>query len=222
MGFEVVACEEDLTVVTMPGITGAARCTDHSCLRFVSFTARINSYANRDSILLASKSRRKGTFSLTKVASDLKIFPEPPKPDIPEFLPENIHRLFSDAEKVRLLGEAGAGAAVGQYRSVLDKTLHALAIEAALPTTDSKGKELPRFPLLERLSEAELLPSSVREWIGSAGIRKILTAASHGEKITVEQAREMADITRFILVYVFTLPSRVKQARDEFLQNDRS
>lgn len=218
MAFEVIACGADPTVVTRPAITGAARCMNAGCSRFVSFTAHVATYQEREDLLLEAKSRRKDVLVVTEFVSNMKIFPEPPKPDVPEFLPDDIRELFSDAEAVRLIGEQGARASVGQYRSVLDKTLPALAQDAEVPTTDDKGKELSRFPLLDRLSKADVLPTSIRNWIGSDGIRKILTAASHGEKITSEQAQELSDITRFILIYVFTLPERVKRARNEFIQ----
>lgn len=142
--------------------------------------------------------------------------------DILEYLPADIQRLFDDAEIVRSIGSHGAAASISQYRSILDKTMTALAHDAGIISNDKNGKEMSRYAQIECLSETDLLPKNVRDWIGSNGIRNILNAASHGDRMTVEQASEIAEITRFILIYIFVLPKRVEQARATFLKKECS
>lgn len=209
---------------------GAAKCSSTSCNSFVSFEALFRDAQALRACLTQSAEqwirnnnrRTQGTVSVDAYLKEITLYPQPPQPDIPHYLPPEIEELMREAEEVRLLGEKGARSAIGAYRSVLDKMLEVLADEKEIKTTDEKGKEFSRYQLLKTLSEKNILPDNIREWIGSEGIRKLLTEASHGRKFSPQEAQELSEITHFILTYLFTLPKQVEKVRDRFLQNKPS
>jgi hypothetical protein len=130
--------------------------------------------------------------------------PEPPKPNIPDHLPERVLRPFLDAEAAFATGLFSLAAA--GYRKAVDRAVTPLIGDQA------KGKMLgPKIGMLERLG---ILPPTMLEWIRL--VKDDGNFALHDddhdfdEKSQVEPAREF---TFTLLTYLFTLPEKVRIAR---------
>lgn len=138
-----------------------------------------------------------------------RVFPDPPKPNIPDYLPKDVCEIFTTAEYSRLSKET-LGSAAPMYRKTL---------EAAVISLDPSFKEKETFSQrLDKLCSMNTLSEDIKKWISE--IRLFGNEAVHNPsyKPAVEEVEEAANCTRMSLVYLFELPTKIaamRRARDE-------
>lgn len=132
--------------------------------------------------------------------------PERPKPTAPEHLPDNILRAYLEAEKAYASGIFGLAAA--GYRKAVDRAITPLIGDGA------KGKMLgPKIGMLER---SELLPPAMLDWIRV--VKDDGNFALHDDDHdfeTKEQIEPARDFAHTLLTYLYTLPEKVRLAREK-------
>lgn len=144
-------------------------------------------------------------YSLSEVFpnQELVFHPEPPKPDIPEHLPEELAVLFLEAEELyclvadgKFLKQAGAS-----YRAV---------IELALSKLDDNPADKNLNQRINQLAKQGKLSSSMEKF--AHRIRSLGNSASHA--LLEFSRKDLDDIrlfTRLFLIYSFTLPSLIPE-----------
>lgn len=119
--------------------------------------------------------------------------PSPPGADIPAYLPEQVERAYSEAERLKLAGFRGP--AGNAYRRALEA-----AIKHAAP--DGKGSLYAR---IESLAASGKLTTNMKEFAHQ--IRNLGNEASHETPVIEEdEIDDLAIFTRLFLMYEFTLP----------------
>ena len=130
-----------------------------------------------------------------------KLWPEPPKPRVPEYLPDAVLRPFIAGEKA-LPQEGLRDAAAGQYRKALDTGTKMIA--SAMPNAAEYEKRLlkVRLDMLER--DGRLTPE-LAEW--AHHIRDVGNDAVHElDEISEAELTALRGFTELVLTYLFTLP----------------
>ncbi|TPW35054.1 hypothetical protein [Oecophyllibacter saccharovorans] len=214
MGFRIIYLEENL-VFDRRYFIGSAICLNKNCKMPVGFKGLSRNHLNMWKINEKMNAISEHLFD--EFVKLISIWPTPEGPNIPEHLPETLKELFEEAEHVRLSGPIAARIAIGAYRSVLDAALLPLAEKNEIKVTEKMRSGNDRYKLISDLADKDILPKPIKEWLGSNGIRTLLTSGSHGtSKFSPEQADEIAQITRLILIYLFELPGRVAAEREKF------
>ncbi|MGW8306350.1 MAG: DUF4145 domain-containing protein [Achromobacter pulmonis] len=130
-----------------------------------------------------------------------RIVPEGHPVSIPGHCPENISKAFLQASSAIRRAEWDSAGAMD--RRALELTTKNLAPELA-------GKTLAAR--INALADAGKLTADLKEWAHS--LRFLGNDAVHEEEgISEEEAIQGHELTRFILTYVYTLPTQVAAAR---------
>jgi len=132
----------------------------------------------------------------------------------PEHLPQEIERIFREAEictAVRCWNAAGA-----MFRTTID-----LATKRLLPTEDSEGAPNRRIRRdlglrLPWLFENGLLPTDLQEL--SSCIREDGNDGVHEGTLGQADAEDMRDFTRALLDRLYTQPARLRLAEERRIQ----
>ena len=135
----------------------------------------------------------------------LTVHPKRPPRDIPRHLPEEIKRDYEEA--VDCLLQRNVTAAGTMFRKVLERTTTALA------AASGKQINLKRMKLEQRINELadhQLITPAMRDWAHQ--IRSDGNKAAHREVVETD-ATLMRHVTQLFLIYAFTLPEVVRQAR---------
>lgn len=142
----------------------------------------------------------------------IKFFPQPEKPDIPEFLPNDVSAELETAEQLFLLnGEAQnfVKPAGNSYRSVLEKALCHLADNPNRARLDKR---------IEHLFELGILTLSLKNF--ALRIRTLSADASHTyTEFTQSDLVELRTFVQLFLKYTFTLPAMIPDESKEEVDN---
>jgi Domain of unknown function (DUF4145) len=135
--------------------------------------------------------------------SILRLWPEPPKPTIPESLPPDIERIYLQAE--RNFPIAGNEEAAGtMYRKALDVGLKRIDPSA-------KGTLAAR---IQALAANHKLTPDIAEW--SDHIRDLGNDAAHEDSPpTPEELDDLRNFTEMVMRYLFSLPELVKARKSK-------
>lgn len=146
-------------------------------------------------------SQEHGDIAKHEAFSQVTVFPKTDAPKAPEHAPEASSRAFVQAEDAlkRMHWEA-AGA--------MDRR----ALEIATKEIEPAYAKLGLYQRIEKLSEEGLLTTSLKEW--AHDLRLVGNDAAHEiEGITQDEAIQAHMLARFILIYLYTLPIQVEEAR---------
>lgn len=129
------------------------------------------------------------------------VWPEPPKPSCPEYVPAEVERAFLEAEDCRL--RKNWGSAAMSYRRALERAVNAIHPEGGTNSLAKTLKELER--------EQRITPD-IASWADE--IRIIGNGVAHDAKDPGEaEVEDQANFTRMALVYLFEMPERVRLLR---------
>lgn len=132
----------------------------------------------------------------------LEIEPHPKPTDVPEHLPPAVAKAFKEGCEVLNLS---ADAAFGMFRKALELGLKDLS-------PDIEAYKLHKR--IDAMAAKGLLTESLRDW--SHHLRLDANEMIHEEGVSdVAHAREIESFTRFVLIYLFTLPQSVFLARGQ-------
>lgn len=128
----------------------------------------------------------------------LDFYPEPETAEIPEHLPGNVCKFYSDAINIIQISPDGAGI---MFRKALEAGLKHICPNA-------KGN------LVDRIKEAAKA-GKISQDIADAANRVRLggneAAHSTDEQFTPEEAEELYDFTRILMMSLFTLPGMLEE-----------
>jgi hypothetical protein len=130
-------------------------------------------------------------------------WPDIPKPNLPEFLPPEVERIYLQAE--RNFAVAGNEDAAGtMYRKALD-----IGLKAISPSlTGMLG------PKIKKLTENGVLTNDIAAW--SDQVRELGNEAAHdAPQPTREDITDLRNFAEMVLRYLFTLPNMVRKRRGE-------
>jgi hypothetical protein len=128
------------------------------------------------------------------------MWPAQAKPNIPEALPDNIARIYLQAERNFPI-EGNEEAAGTMYRKALDVGLKKI-------DPDTKGTLAVR---IKKLAAANKLTPDIAEWADH--VRDLGNDAAHeDEPPTRDQLKDLRNFTEMVMRYLFSLPALV-QAR---------
>lgn len=130
------------------------------------------------------------------------IYPTSKPSSAPDHCPENIAKAFIQAEENIFRRNAEAAASMDR---------RALEIGTKLIAPDLVNETL--WNRIERLAERHLITPSIQEWAHS--LRLIGNDALHDiDGVTLEEAKQAHELTRFMLIYLFTLPEQVRLSKE--------
>lgn len=120
----------------------------------------------------------------------------------PKHCPENIANAFVQAEEniVRENPEAAAS---------MDRR----AIEIATKLMAPEHTRPNLYDRIEKLAQSHLITPALKDWAHQ--MRAFGNDALHDiEGLTIDEARQGHELTRFILIYLFTLPEQIRLAKE--------
>ena len=137
--------------------------------------------------------------------------PARPAPNVPDDVPESVSTAFREAEECFLNGQFSA--AVAFYAKAVD--------HAATGLLD--GEDVSRLTLgqkIHKLKTTKRLPAGMEDWLRS--INETRNLALHGDDqdvATAADALPIRDLTRALLMYLYTLRAMVQRTLD---RNDQT
>ncbi len=132
-------------------------------------------------------------------AEPFRFYPQPTQMEIPQSLPDQIERAFVDATNTL----AAPTASVIMTRRVIEQTMKDQTPEL---------NNLALFDRIEAVAESGHIPKTMCEW--AHHIRTIGNMAAHGDsENTREEAIEALEFCRYLLLYLYSIPKRISQAR---------
>lgn len=135
----------------------------------------------------------------------IEVNPKPPSPIIPEHIPKNIERSYSEAGRIL---SSSPTAAVGMFRRSID-----LALRKEHFSGVAFNEKESLYNRIESLVASHHLTQAIGDWAHS--VRLDGNEALHAEpEFTATEAAEIGELTEYILRYVFTLPISVEAARN--------
>ncbi len=134
--------------------------------------------------------------------ANLETWPKPRTPSIPAHLPEAVARAFLQAEE----------SVASEQRTEATAAMDRRALELATRLIAPEHAGLSLFHRIERLALDHLITPALRDW--AHGLRVIGNDALHEpDGISHDEARQTHELTRFVLLYLFTLPKQVELGR---------
>ena len=146
----------------------------------------------------------------------ISIHPTPKYPDIPDHLPTEVRNYMQQAAGTHATGKA-PDATIMLCRSALETALKVVEKEETdKPSSDS----LPLAARIRRLTDKGLLAPALAEWADH--VRGLGRDSAHGvgegpfgaRPEGQEIAEEAYEFTSLVLEYLFTMPERVRIARE--------
>lgn len=134
----------------------------------------------------------------------IKQSPQPPKPDLPEHLPDRVMRPFLEAEKAFSQGLWGSAAA--SYRKAVERAITPLLL--------SEKPVRMLGPKIGLLAKTNLLPPAMLDWIRI--VKDDANFALHDDDLDFDKREDIEPAREFaftLLTYLFTLPEKVRIAR---------
>lgn len=120
-----------------------------------------------------------------------------PSSDVaPQHVPDRVRRLYNEATETQGISLEGAGML---FRKTLEASLH----------TDDRMNLIAR---IKRAAKNQIITPAMEEW--AHHIRVVGNAAAHEiEDFTSDEIAELQEFTRLFLMYLFTLPQMMKDAK---------
>lgn len=119
----------------------------------------------------------------------------------PEYCPDSVASAFIQAEAA-IKGRHWESAAAMDRR----------ALEIATKEMAPEHVKLNLYQRIEKLAEAKKLTDSLKKW--AHGLRTIGNDAVHeADGVEEKETIQAHELTRFILIYLYTLPAQVEHAR---------
>lgn len=131
----------------------------------------------------------------------LSVYPEPVRVEIPSCLPAQVAKSFK--EGCDILPQSPTMSAVA-FRRTLE-----LALKDLSPDIEAWKLE----KRIDKMAAAGLLTKDLQDWAHHLRIDGN-DAAHEGEDGSKETAIQLRELTRFILMYLYSLPAQVKKARE--------
>ena len=134
------------------------------------------------------------------------VHPEPRKIDAPEHVPQGIAQAYREAEDNLKRGNFTSAGIM--FRRALEKATKALGSE------ESNSRRMSLFDRIDALAEKQAITPAMKDWAHL--VRLEGNEAAHGsDDFDRESAEQIHSFTELFLIYAFTLPKRVAQARGE-------
>lgn len=132
----------------------------------------------------------------------IQIFPQRQAASCPEYCSPEISKAFLQAEENIMRGHAEAAASMDR---------RAIEIATKLIAPDLAAKKLNER--INDLSTRHMITPALKDW--AHGLRIFGNEALHDiEGVTIEEARQAHELTRFMLIYLFTLPEQVRLSKE--------
>jgi len=151
-----------------------------------------------------------GDLCVSPLVLDMRFFPETKHTtDIPDHLPEKVAQAFRQAEKaIKQVDGKDLKLQLGDAAAAMDRrTLEMVTKEQAPEKADAT-----LYERINHLAEAGKLTPALKEWAHS--LRVVGNEALHDEDgISDTEAIQAHELTRFILIYLYTLPTQVELAQ---------
>lgn len=128
------------------------------------------------------------------------IYPTVIKIDMPEGIPENVAKAFRQAAETRKSRHFDAAAAM--YRKSMELGLKEKSPEIAAWKIEKR---------IDQMAEQGLITKELQEWAHE--LRLDGNDAVHAADATAEVVDQMHNLCKFLLIYLYTLPEQVKEAR---------
>jgi len=133
--------------------------------------------------------------------TDVKLFPEREPSIAPEHVPAAVSRAFIEAQDAIRRSNWNSAAAMDR------RTLEIVTKEKAPEKTNAT-----LYERIEYLTAAGQLTRSLKDWAHT--LRALGNEALHAiEEVDENEATQAHNLTRFILIYLYTLPKQVELAR---------
>lgn len=176
----------------------AALC--RNCMKSVGFLVDANPAGSL--IGVADDRLFQSDYDVTDLCVILEIWPEPPKPLLPDYLSENVARAFYQAEDNRFRRNWDAAGIM--FRKVLETSMKELGVEC------QDAKTL--YQRIRVLKDNGRLTADLADWADH--IRLLGNGAAHDvEEPDEAEITELADLTRMLLIYLFEMPGRIAAMR---------
>lgn len=137
------------------------------------------------------------------VATIIAILPTPEAIEVPDHLPAHIARAFQDsahARQSRLYSPACAS-----YRRTMELALKGFAPEVEAWKLEKR---------IDKLAAEHRITPALQEWAHQ--LRLDGNEAIHGDGEADEAlCNQMHELTRFLLIYLYSLPNQIEQAKAE-------
>lgn len=133
----------------------------------------------------------------------LRVYPEVEPPQVPQGVSDAIARPFIEAADN--LRQKKYSSACAMFRRVLEIALKEFAQDIEARTLEKR---------IDKLAADHLITPAMKEW--AHNLRLDGNEAIHGlEEATQELAEQMHDLCKFLLIYLYTLPKQVAEARNK-------
>lgn len=137
----------------------------------------------------------------------VRIWPEVPGPDVPDFLPDQVARAFLSAER-NFMQRDMEEAAAASYGRALDIGTKMFAPDLGASTLYNR---------IKRLAEQNRITADLAAWANS--IRLIRNDALHEiDQIDRDQLVAIRGFTEMVLTYIFTLPGMLAERQRQTKQ----
>lgn len=148
-------------------------------------------------------SKLSGNLARLRSVDELKYFPKATVTAAPAHAPEPVARAFIQADYAIKRQHWEAAAAMDRR-----------ALEISTKEMAPEHIKLSLYQRIEKLADAGKLTPSLKEW--AHDLRLLGNDALHEiDGVTEEEATQAHELTRFVLIYLYTLPAQVEQARAE-------
>ena len=172
---------------------------------FKCVRCQLGIFAVANPLAHAAPSNGYGDLALTPAFQIKEIYPKVPQPDVPEFLPENIERFYSEALDNEI--RENWNSCGSMCRKVVD-----VATKNLGANPDSKMRV--RF---QELESAKKITPDLAIW-GQA-IWKDGNDASHdSDPFSEEEAHQIRAFTELFLIYVYSLPGMLNERKAKTVQ----
>ena len=129
--------------------------------------------------------------------------PKPDPIDVPNHLPDDVAKPFSEGCKVIGISNDGA---CSMFRKAIDIATKDLS-------KDSDGTPWKLEKRIDKLSKDGKITKDIAEWAHQ--IRIDGNEVLHENNASKEDAESLRDLTKYVLTYLYTLPEQVRIAREK-------
>lgn len=131
----------------------------------------------------------------------MQTWPRPINVEAPDAVPEKVARSYVEAAEAR--NRKSWNASCGMYRRTME-----LALKAFAPDVEAWKLE----KRIDKLAGENRITKEIQEWAHE--LRLDGNEALHGDDdATEEMTEQMHHLAHFILVYLYTLPAQIQQAK---------
>lgn len=131
----------------------------------------------------------------------ISVYPEGPKNDVPDNIPEPVAKAYVQAAGSRRAGHLDAACAM--YRKAMELSLKAFSPDIDLWKIEKR---------IDRMAAENRITPELQAWAHE--LRLDGNEAVHGDdEATVEMTDQMHEFCRFLLIYLYSLPAQVEAAQ---------